>query len=220
VRAKRLPEADDEFASQASEFDTIAALRQDIERQLRERDERAVEREFELAVLDAAVANAQVEVPPQLVHARAHEMVQDAMEGLARQGVKPETYLRVTGRTEEQLAKEAEADAERALRREAVLAAIVEAEGIHPSDEELKAELLEPAARGGKIGVDQLAEQLRAGGRLERMRAELAARRALELIVKQAKPISVAQARAREQLWTPQRQGGGAASTQLWTPGS
>jgi trigger factor len=223
VRAKRLPEADDSFASDASEFDTLASLREDIERQLRERDERAIEREFELAVLDAAVDNAQVEVPAKLIHARAHEMVHETMDALARQGIKPETYLRITGRSEEDLVKEAEGDAERALRREAVLAAIVEAEGIHPSDEELEVELLEPAAASeGKTTARELAQQLRASGRLERMRMELATRRALKLLVEQAKPISVAQAKAREQLWTPSQQGGSGAagSSPLWTPGS
>jgi trigger factor len=221
VRAKRLPEADDAFAADASEFDTIEALRADIERQLRERDERAIEREFELAVLDAAVDNAEVEVPAKLVHARAQEMVRETMDSLARQGVKPETYLRITGRSEEELVESAQADAERALRREAVLAAIVAAESISPSDEEVRAELIEPAAAESKSSPEKLLEQLRASGRLEQLRSELATRRALALIVEQAKPISVAQAKAREQLWTPSQQGGaGASSPSLWTPGS
>ncbi|MBV9916116.1 MAG: trigger factor, partial [Solirubrobacterales bacterium] len=72
VKAKRLPELDDEFASESAGFDTLAELREDIETRLREADERAIEREFEEAVLDAVVAEAQVDVPEKLVHARAH----------------------------------------------------------------------------------------------------------------------------------------------------
>jgi trigger factor len=219
VQEKRLPAADDDFASDASEFETLAELRADIERRLREREERAIEREFETAVLDAAVAQAKVEAPSKLVHARAHEMVQETLDALARQGISREAYQRISGKDEEAMAHDAEEDAERVLRREAVLAAIVEAEGINPSDEDLRSELIEPAARSGETSPEQLFEQLRASGRLERMRQELASRKALELLVAQAKPISVEQAKAREKLWTPGAgQEGSAGAGQLWTP--
>jgi trigger factor len=225
VKAKRLPALDDEFASEASEFDTLDELREDIAARLRERDERAIEREFEQAVLDAAVAEAKLELPERLVHARAHEIVEDTLSALARQGIDKDTYLRVVGKDEEALVHDAEPEAERALSREAVLAAIVRAEGISPSDEELR-EALKPAAADGKTTVEKLFAQLRSSGRLERMREELATRQALELIVREAKPISVEQARARQKLWTPGREPAageaaeGAGAGRLWTPGS
>src|SRR5207302_5212776 len=84
VKSKRLPELDDEFASEAGGFDTLGELREDIAGRLREADERAIEREFEQAVLDAAVEEAEVEVPEKLVHARAHELLEDTMSALAR----------------------------------------------------------------------------------------------------------------------------------------
>ena len=139
VKAKRLPELDDDFASEASEFDTLAELREDIASKLREGDERAIEREFEEAVLQAATDEATVELPDQLVHARAHELIEQTLSALARQGINKETYLQITGKEEEELAHDAEPDAAAALRREAVLAAIVAAEQIEPSDEELVA---------------------------------------------------------------------------------
>jgi trigger factor len=219
VKAKRLPELADDFAAEASEFDTLAELREDIAARLRASDEHAIDHEFEQAVLDAAVAEAKVELPAKLVHARAHELLEEMLDALARQGVSRESYLRITGKDEEQLAREAEPEAERALRREAVLAAIVEAEGISPSDDELR-DWLEPAAERAKTTPAKLVEQLRSSGRLERMRAELAAQRALELIVAEAKPISLEQAKAREKLWTPERAGAERASGQIWTPGS
>ena len=217
VKAKRLPEATDEFALEAGGFDTLDELRDDIGSQLREADERAIEREFEQAVLDSATAEAKVEVPPRLIHARAHEILSDTLSALARQGISKEIYLQIAGKDEETLAHEAEPEAERALRREAVLAAVVEAEGIEPSDEEVR-EALEPAAQRAGASAEQVFDRLRKEDRLERVRGDVAARQALELLVAAAKPISVEQAKAREKLWTPGHEE--APAGQLWTPGA
>jgi trigger factor len=219
VKEKRLPETDDEFAAEAAGFDTLAELREDIAGRLRHADEHAVEREFEDAVIQAAVAESEVEVPDKLVHARAHELLEDTWGMLARQGISKESYLRITGRDEEALAHEAEPEAAAQLRREAVLAAIVDAEGIEPTDEQVHA-AIEPTAERQGTTVDKLFEQLRDSGRLDRLRREVATRQAVELIVAEAKPISVEQAKAREKLWTPGREGTEPGSGQLWTPGS
>jgi trigger factor len=221
VKSKRLPEADDEFALEAGGFDSLAELREDIASRLREAEERAIEREFEQAVLDAAVAEAKVEVPHQLIHARAHELLTDALSALERQGISKEVYLQIAGKDEETLAHDAEPDAERALKREAVLAAVVEAEGIDPSDEEVR-EALEPAAQRAGTSSEKVIERLRKGERLDRVRQDVASRQAIELLVREAKPITVEQAKARQKLWTPGREeeredtGPG----QIWTPGS
>ena len=206
IKTKRLPEIDDEFVSDSSEFDTVGELREDIAKRLKEADDRAIERDYEQAVLDAAVAEAKVEVPHQLAHARAHEMLEETLGALARQGISKEAYLQIAGKDEESLAHEAEGEAEAALRREAVLAAIVEAEKIEPSDEDVR-EALAPAAESGNTSVDELIEQLRSRGRLDRMREDIATRQALELIVREAKPITIEQAQARDKLWTPGRFG-------------
>jgi trigger factor len=219
VKAKLLPELDDDFASDSTEFDTLAELREDVAKRLREVEDRSIEREFEQAVLEAAVAEAQIEVPDKLIHARAHELLSDTLSALSRQGLSKEAYLRIAGKEEEELAHEAEPEAAAALRREAVLAAIVEAEAIEPSDDDLRA-ALEPAAQGGETSVEKLIEQLRSRGRLERMREDVATRQALELIVRAAKPISVEQAQARDKLWTPGKDEAEAGPGQIWTPGS
>jgi trigger factor len=220
VKAKRLPELDDEFASESAGFETLDELREDVANRLREADERAIEREFEEAVLDAAVAEAKVDVPDKLVHARAHELLEQTMSALARQGISKEAYLRIAGKDEETLAQEAEPESAAALRREAVLAAIVEAEGIEPSEERLHEELAPAAERSG-MTPEKLLERLRSGGRLDRLREEVAGRMAIELLVSEAKPISVEQAKARKKLWTPGKEGSSEeGSGQLWTPGS
>ena len=138
---------------------------------------------------------------------------------LARQGVSKETYLRLTDKDEESLAHEAEPDAASALRREAVLAAIVEAEKIEPADEEL-VEALRPAAERDGSDPEKLVDQLRKAGRLETLREDVANRQAVELLVAQAKPISVEQAKAREKLWTPGQEETAEGAGQLWTPGT
>jgi trigger factor len=218
IKEKRLPEPDDEFAAEAAGFDTLAELRADIAERLRKIDERAVEREFEAAVLEAAVAEAQIEVPDQLVHARAHELLEDTWTMLARQGISKESYLRLTDRDEEQLAHEAEPEASAALKREAMLAAVVEAEHIEPSEEQLR-EALEPSAERQGTTVEKLLERLRSAGRLDRVRDEVASRLATELLVAEATPITVEQAKARQKLWTPGKEAAERGSGQLWTPG-
>ena len=218
VQAKRLPELDGEFAELAG-FDSVDELREDIAKRLREADEEAVEREFGQAVVDAAVQQAEIEVPERLVHARAHELLEQTLAALERQGISKESYLRITGGDEERLAHEAEPEAKSALQREAVLAAVAEAEGLHPSDEELQRELAPLAQRDGRK-PERVLTDLRRRGALEQFREDVASRQALELLVAEAKPIPSEQARAREKLWTPEKQGAEQPSGQLWTPGS
>jgi trigger factor len=147
------------------------------------------------------------------------------LHSLSHRGISPEAYLKVVGRPESELLAELEPDAERGLRREAVITAIVEAEGISPSDEEVLAVLAPTAEREG-VKPETLFGDLRAAGRLEEVREDLAARQAIDLLAESAKPIPVAQAQAREALWTPEKaeqesgeEGAGDAGSRLWTPG-
>jgi trigger factor len=107
---------------------------EDIMAKLREADESRVEAEFREAVLDAVVKDSQVEVPSSLVDARAQELWERMLHSLSHQGITKEAYLRIAGREEEEILEEAKPDAERALRREAVIAAVVAAEGIEATE--------------------------------------------------------------------------------------
>ena len=226
VKAKRLPELDDEFASESGGFDSLQELREDIATRLREADKAAIEREFEEAVLQAAADEATIELPDQLVHARAHEVVHQTMNALTRQGISKETYLRIAGKDEESLAHDAEPDAAIALRREAVLAAVIAAEKIEPSDEDL-VEALRPAAERDGADPAELVTQLREAGRLDALREDVAARQAVELLVREANAITVDQAGTagtaggpREKLWTPGTEDTEGRAEKIWTPGS
>jgi trigger factor len=225
VKVKELPELDDDFASEAG-FDDIDELRSDIRARMLEAEEGRVEAEFRQAALDAVVAAAEVDVTPDLVEARAREMWERMLHSLAHRGITREAYLQIVARDESDLVAEMQPEAEIALRREAVITAVVEAEGISPSEQEL-IEALAPTAEREDVAPEQLLSDLRSAGRLEEVREDLAARQAIDLIAAQAKPIPVAQAQAREQLWTPGKetpQPGAPRQDEekagrLWTPG-
>ena len=227
VKEKKLPELDDEFALETAGMDSLQELREDIANRLRDSHERSIETQFREAVLDAAVADSDVQIDHDLVHAKAHEMWHETSRRLQRQGLDPAQYLQFTGKTEEELVHEAEPEAERALKREAVLAAVVEAEGIEVTDEELLDAMREAniaQGRGGEAGPSEKAlrrslEKARKQGRDELLREDIAMRKALDILVENATPISVEQAEARGKIWTPgQEEAEG--EKQLWTPGS
>ena len=204
VKRRQLPEVDDDLAIDSG-FDTLEDLREDIRGRLLEAEERRIEEEFRTAALDAAVEHAQVQVPGALIEARAREMWERVLHTLSHRGITREAYLQLTGRDEQEILAENAPAAERALRREAVLTAVVEAEGIEPGEEELL-EALRPAAEREQLPVEQVLQRLRDAGRLEEIREDLAARSAIELIASTAVPIPLEQARAREQLWTPEKE--------------
>ncbi|MGA2164590.1 MAG: trigger factor, partial [Solirubrobacteraceae bacterium] len=204
VKLKQLPEVDDDLAIDTG-FDTLEDLREDIRGRLLATEERRIEEEFRVAALDAAVEQAQVQVPGPLIEARAREMWERMLHTLSHRGITRETYLQLTGREEQEILAENAPAAERALRREAVLTAVVTAEGIEPGEEELL-DAVRPAAEREELPAEQLLQRLRDAGRVEEIREDLAARNAVELIATTAVPIPLEQAQAREQLWTPEKE--------------
>ncbi len=219
VRGKQLPELDDDFASDAAGFDTLAELREDIRAKLEDHDRQAIEVEFREAAVDAAAAEATVEVPEALVDARAAEMWEQMVTTLERQGISREAYLRISQKDESETLAEARPDAEQALRREAVIAAVVEAEGIAASEEELL-EALAHSAEHEKVTPEKLLARLRKAGRIEALEEDIAARKAVDFITEQATPISPQSAEAKDQLWTPAEERKKEPEQALWTPGS
>jgi trigger factor len=235
VKRKELPEVDEDFAIDAG-FDDVTELREEIRGRLAEAEEGRVEQEFREAALDAAVAEAKVPLTPELAQARAKEMWERMLHTLAHRGISREAYLQISGREESEALAELIPDAEQALRREAVLTAVVVAESISPSEEEL-AQALTPSAEREEVSPEELLTQLRDAGRLEEAREDLAARQAIDLIAREATPIAPERAQAREKLWTPEKEqeqerereereraqaghGEGSDAGGLWTPGS
>ncbi|MEX2196257.1 MAG: trigger factor [Thermoleophilaceae bacterium] len=226
VKEKRLPDLDDDFASDAGGFDSLAELRSDIESRVREADDQAIEAEFREAVVDAVAAEAEIPVTDDLVQAKARELWSRTAHRLSHQGIEPEQYLQFTGKTEDELIEEAKPDAERALRREATLAAVVEAEAIEVSGDELFDSLRE--ASGMPAGEElrpsdekklrKALKQLSSDGRDDLLREDIAMRKAVDLLVERATPIPAEAAEARDKLWTPDKEK--SEKPELWTPGS
>src|SRR4051812_17389401 len=191
VKAKELPAVDDDLAAEAG-FDTLDELREDIRTRLSEAEAARIDAEFREAALDSAVKNAKVDIPDALVEARAREQWDQMLHSLAHQGISREAYMRIAGREESEIVDQAKPDAEQALRREAVLAAIIEAESIEPSDDEVL-EAVEEAAGDGqdRVSPKKLMERLKSSGRIDQLKQDLAQRKALDLIADSAKPITI-----------------------------
>src|SRR4051812_26539920 len=189
VREKRMPELDDEFALQAGGFDTLDELREDIARRIRELDERRVRDEFREAALDAVVAKSKIDIPHDVIHGKAHDIWHQMEHRLRRSGIDPAQYLAISNKTEEEMLKEAEPDAEKSLKREAVLAAVVDSENIEVSDDELLEALSEATPNAEEKAMRKALADLEKDGRLAVLREDVAMRKAVDLVAAHAKPI-------------------------------
>jgi trigger factor len=220
VREKELPELDDDFASEASEFDTLAELRESISDQIKQILDRQIAERFREAALDAAVEKATVELPAPVVDARAAEMWRRAERSIQRQGMDPDQFLQMQNKTREEMIEQARPEAEQALRREAVLEAVADAEGVEITEEDMLEALQIPPGHEdhGHPEPEDALREIRESGREELLKDDLRMRSALELIAEQAKPIPMEQAQAREEIWTPEKEREEKGA--LWTPGS
>ena len=219
LREKILPDLDDDFAAEASEFETLAELREEIASKVSEALERQSEEAFRAAALDAAVAASKVELPEAVIDGRATEMWRRLERALAQQGIAADRYAELQGKTVDQMVAEIRPDAEQALKREAVLEAVAEAEGIEIGEAEMLEALAIPPGHedhGHPEPADAL-KQLREAGREDELKDELRLKKALEAIAENATPIAPEAAEAKEAIWTPEKEreekGG------LWTPG-
>jgi len=197
VKEKQLPELDDDLAVEAGGYDTLDELREEIAGRIREMKEQTLEREYREAAVNAAADAATVDVPKELVHAKAHEMWHQTSHRLQAQGLDPAQYLQFVNKTSEELIVESEPDAERALRREATLAAIVAAEGIEVDDDELLDALREASSEPGKQppsdkALQRSLKKARARGGDQALREDISMRKAVDLIVDSAKPVEAA----------------------------
>jgi trigger factor len=225
VQEKELPPLDDDLAIGVSEFDTLEELRADVQRRLDEAAEAEVEELFRRMVIDAAVEKATVDVPEVMVDRRIGTILQQTASQLP-EGVSFEQYLAASGRTLEQVVEELRPDTENAVRRELVVEAIADAEGIEVPDEEVEEQVRADAEATGRA-PDRLLHDLRHHGGWETLRQDLRLKKAVDVLTTSATPIPMEQAEARERLWTPDQEreeqaaaaGKPAPAGKLWTPG-
>jgi trigger factor len=137
---------------------------------------------------------------------------------LEQRGIRPETYLTMTGQTPEVLQQNMRAEAERAVKRELALEALADEKGLDVTDEEVD-ELIRAEATEAGEDPEQVIGAMRERGGYEQLRGDLRLRKALDEVVGAVKRIPVELAKAREKLWTPEKEKGG-SGMKIWTPGS
>jgi len=218
IKEKVLPELDDELARSASEFDTLAELRADIESRLREQLEVEIENAFRANAVDTLVRESKVTPAGPLVESRTRELLTGFLRSLERRGIPPETYLQISGRTPEPLTEAMRAEAAQSVARELALEAAADRLGLEVSDDDVKALVREQAEAAGEE-ADAVIDELWHSGRHEDVREDIRLRNALDRIVADVKPIPVEVAEAREAIWTPDKETP-QQETKLWTPGN
>ena len=220
IHEKVLPPLDDELARKVSEFETLDALRQNIERDLREQLEAELEAQFRTAAVDALVDATKVDPGGPLVEVRTRELLNSLARSVERRGLSLDAYLAVSGRTPDQLVETLQAEAARSVSRELVLEALAEQAGIAVPDSEVDELVREQVDdNDGDDGFEATVAQLRETGAYERLREDLRLRAALDRLAADVKRIPVELAEARESIWTPEKEKP-ETSAKLWTPGS
>ncbi|MBP3729114.1 MAG: trigger factor [Lachnospiraceae bacterium] len=185
ISEKELPELDDEFASEVSEFETLEAYKEDIKTKLQERKDKAFVQEKENAALEAAVKNAEMEIPQAMIDAQAEDMVREFGERLQMQGMKLEQYLQFTGLSMPQMVSQYKDQAKKRIEGRLVLEAIVEAEKIEIGEEDREKGYAELAERYG-MEADKVKDFFDEES-LASFDKDLATQKALDLLVAKAK---------------------------------
>lgn len=185
VKRNELPELNDEFASEVSDFDTLDEYKADIRKKLQEKKEQDAKVENENNVIEKVVENAQMELPQPMVDTQAREMVENYARRLQSQGLNINDYMKYTGMTPEKLMEQMRPEAEKRIKTRLVLEKVVEVENVEVSDEKLDEQLNEIAA-SYKLEGAKLKEMM--GEReKEQIREDLKVQAAIDLLVEQAK---------------------------------
>ena len=185
IKTKELPELNDEFASEVSEFDTLDEYKKDVEKKLVEKEEIEANSKNEDAVVAKVVENASMEIPDKMIDAQAENMVQDMARRMQSQGLSLDMYLKYTGMTVEQMKEQARPDAEKRIRTRLVLEAVAKAENIQISDEKVDEEVAK-MAEAYKMEVEKLKSYMSESD-VKQMKEDLAVQQAVDLLVAEAK---------------------------------
>ena len=185
VEAKELPELDDDFAQDVSEFDTLAEYKEDIKKNLTDKKEKEARAAKENAAVDKAIENAQMEIPDAMVDTQVRQMINDFASRMQSQGLTMEQYFQFTGMTVEKMQDEMKPQALKRIQTRLVLEKIAEVENIQPTEEEVNEEISKMAEMY-KMEADKLKELL--GDReLEQMKKDMAVQKVVTLVADEAK---------------------------------
>ena len=185
IKAKELPELNDEFASEVSDFETLEEYRADVRKKLLERKESAAKAATEDALVEKAVGNAEMDIPDLMINSQARTMVQDFAQRLAYHGLSMEQYMQYTGQTTETMLEQNKAAAKKRIESRLVLEAIADAEALEAADTDVEEELVKMAVQYG-LKMEQLKENMDEE-QMKDIRLNIRAQKALDLLMQTAK---------------------------------
>jgi trigger factor len=193
IKEKIVPELDDAFAADVSEFETIDELRNDVRERLTAAAETGAEREFRAAAVEKAVEHASIEVPSSMIDREAHRLYHQLEERVGEQGLTMEVYLGVLQKTEEDIEEEMRPQAEFVIKRQLVLEATAEAENLEVTDDDI-AEVVRHDAEA--LGRDylQLLGDLEKSGRREALRDEMLVAKAADFVADSSVSVPMTEA--------------------------
>ena len=187
IKVKELPALDDEFASEVSEFDTLDEYKQDIEKKLQERKEKAAASQNEDRVVAKVVENASMEIPEKMIDAQVANMLRETAQRMQSQGLSMDLYMKYTGMTADQMKDQMRPEAVKRIQTRLVLEAVVKAENIETSEEKLDEEIAK-MAEAYKMEADKLKSYMTDSDK-DQMKQDLAVQAAVDLLVSEAKLV-------------------------------
>lgn len=185
IKVKELPELDDDFAQDVSDFDTLAEYKEDLKKKLLENKEEELKAQFEEDVLEKVVENAKMDIPDPMVDLQIRQMADNFARRITSQGLSMEQYMQFTGMTEDKLVEQMRPQALKTIQSRLVLEAIAKAENIVATDEDLNTEL-EKMASMYQMEVSKLNELI-SDKEKESMKLDIAVQKSVDFIVEQAK---------------------------------
>lgn len=185
IKEKELPELDDEFASEVSEFDTLAEYKEDVKKNLSRKKEEAAKNAKEEAVIEAIIADAKMEIPEAMIETQQRQMVDDFAQRIQMQGLSMEQYFQFTGMTPQIMMDQVKPQAEKRIKSRLVLEAVVKAEEIAATEEEYEEEI-KKMAESYKMEADKIKEMMGEQGK-KQILDDLAVGKAVEFVVSNAK---------------------------------
>lgn len=184
IKAKELPELDDEFAQDVSEFNTLDEYKEDLKKNVKERKEKAAKSAKEDAVIDKIIENAQMEIPEPMIDSQVRQMSEEFTQRIQQQGLSVEQYFQFTGMDKEKFAEQMRPQAVKRIQSRLVLEAIVKTENITPSEEEFEKEL-ENMASMYRMEKDKLKEMMGEKEK-EMISFDIAVQKAVDLVAEAA----------------------------------
>ncbi|MCI8779258.1 MAG: trigger factor [Lachnospiraceae bacterium] len=184
IKVKELPELDDDFAQDVSDCDTLEEYKEDMKKKLQESKEQAAKRAIEEDVVNRIIENAQMEIPDPMVDAQTRQMIQEFAQNLQAQGLSVEQYMQFTGMTQQAMLDEIQPQALKRIQSRLVLEAVVEAEGIETSEEDVDKEI-ETMAGMYQMEPDKLREMM-GENEMKQVRMDIAVQKAVNFVVEAA----------------------------------